>query len=73
MKRSLFKTLLIAGHETTSLALTWTFFLLCKYPQRHADLRKELDSVLGGRPVTVADLPRLTLTRAILQESKVPT
>lgn len=62
-------TFVLAGHETTSLALTWTFFLLGKNPDKFRALRRELDEVLGGRAVTVADLPRLTMTRAILQES----
>jgi cytochrome P450 len=62
-------TFLLAGHETTAAALTWTFALL----SRHADVRRrvvaELDEVLGGREVTQADVASLPLLSAVLKES----
>src|SRR6266478_4030574 len=43
-------TLLIAGHETTANALTWTWYLLSQNPEVETCMRAELDRVLGGRP-----------------------
>jgi len=62
-------TLLIAGHETTALALSWTFYLLSLNPEADARLAAELRDVLGGRPPTVADLPRLKYTEQVVTES----
>src|SRR5262249_37168752 len=58
--------LLLAGHETTSNALTWTWYLLSEHPDAEARLHKELESVLAGRTPTAADLPRLPYTRMVL-------
>lgn len=62
-------TMFLAGHETTALALTWTWYLLSLYPEAEAELHEEVDRVLGGRLPTVDDLPRLGATKRILQES----
>ncbi len=62
-------TLMIAGHETTANALTWTFYLISKYPDAARRLRAELDSVLAGRVPTAADLPQLTYTRQVIEET----
>jgi len=62
-------TLFLAGHETTSNALTWTWYLLSQHPQVEAKLHAELDEVLGSRPPTVTDVPRLRLTEMVLTES----
>jgi cytochrome P450 len=59
----------LAGHETTALALTWTFYLLSQHPQAQAALDEELRTVLDGRPPTAADLPRLPYTGMVLRES----
>ena len=42
-------TLLIAGHETTANALTWTWYLLSQNPEVEARMHAEIDSVLGGK------------------------
>jgi cytochrome P450 len=62
-------TIFLAGHETTSNALTWTWYLLSQHPDVEANLHEELDTVLGDRPPTVADLPNLPFTERILTES----
>jgi cytochrome P450 len=62
-------TLFLAGHETTANALTFTWLLLSRYPQTFRELRSELQQILGGRSPGIDDLPKLTLTRRILQES----
>ena len=62
-------TLFVAGHETTSNALTWTWYALSGSLDAEAKMHAELDSVLNGRRPTGADLARLPYTRAVLAES----
>lgn len=62
-------TLFLAGHETTAVALAWTFYLLAKNPDALAALHAELDRILGGRLPTADDLPQLVYTRRALQEA----
>jgi len=62
-------TLLLAGHETTANALSWTFYLLARNPEAEAGLHRELDDVLGGRVPSVDDLPRLRYAENVLAES----
>ncbi len=62
-------TLFLAGHETTALALSWTWYLLAQHPEAEARLHQELDRVLGGRAPTMADLPELRYTELVLRES----
>jgi cytochrome P450 len=62
-------TLFLAGHDTTALALTWTWYLLAQHPEVMDRLQKELDEVLAGRPPTADDLPRLRYTEMVVLES----
>jgi cytochrome P450 len=62
-------TLLLAGHETTAVALTWTWFLLAQHPEVSHRLHQELAEVLGGRIPTIGDLPRLAYTRMVVDET----
>jgi cytochrome P450 len=62
-------TIFMAGHETTSLALTWTWYLLSQHPAVEAKLHAELDAVLAGRPPRHEDLARLPYTRMVIEES----
>lgn len=62
-------TIFVAGHETTALALMWTWYLLAMHPQHEARMHAELEQVLGGREPQWQDVNRLTYTRMILQES----
>jgi cytochrome P450 len=62
-------TIFLAGHETTSVALTWTFYLLSQHPAVAAKLRSELDAVLGGRAPTVDDLANLPYNRMVIDEA----
>ena len=61
--------ILLAGHETTALALTWTWYLLAKHPAVEHRLFAELDRVLGGRSPEVTDIPNLPYTDGVLKES----
>ncbi len=62
-------TLYLAGHETTSNALSWLWLSLARFPEIQARLHAELDSVLGGRLPTHGDLPRLPYTLQVIKES----
>lgn len=62
-------TFLLAGHETTANALSWTFYLLSQHPEVERQLRVELAAVLGGRTPTVDDLARLPYTTMVIEES----
>jgi cytochrome P450 len=62
-------TLFLAGHETTALTLSWAWYLLAQNPEAETKFHAELDEVLGDRPPTVADLPRLKYTEQIAKES----
>lgn len=62
-------TLFAAGHETTSNALSWTWYLLSQNPDIEARLHAEVDRVLVGRAPTLADLNSLPYTLMVLKES----
>lgn len=61
-------TLLLAGYETTSNALTWTWFLLSQNEQVFLRMREEAVRVLGERRPAYGDLPALSYTRNVFQE-----
>lgn len=62
-------TLIIAGHETTAAAVTWTWYLLSQHPEIEQRLHRELDTVLAGRVAQIEDLPKLAFLQRVLQES----
>jgi cytochrome P450 len=62
-------TLFLAGHETTALALSWSWYLLANDPEAEKKFHAELDEVLCGRSPEVADLPRLRYTEMIVKET----
>lgn len=62
-------TLFVAGHETTSNALTWTWYLLSQNPEAAARLQAELDAVLAGRRPMLADLERLPYALMVIKEA----
>ena len=62
-------TLFLAGHETTALVLSWATTLLCQHPAVTRRLRAEAEAVAPGRPLTLADLPRLTYAEAVVNET----
>jgi cytochrome P450 len=62
-------TLFLAGHETTAVSLSWTWYLLARHPEVEARLAEEVRGVLGGRLPTVADLPRLRYAEMVVTES----
>jgi cytochrome P450 len=62
-------TLLLAGHETTAMALSWTFYLLSLHPDARRKLEHELDATLAGGGPRLEDLPRLRYARMVLDEA----
>ena len=62
-------TLLIAGHETTANALTWTWYMLSQNHEAEAQMHEELHRVLDGRAPTFDDVPRLPYTTGVFAES----
>ena len=62
-------TMFMAGHETTAVALAWSFYLLGANPEATAALQTELADVLGDGLPTVAALPRLRYTEAVILEA----
>ena len=66
-------TIFLAGHETTSNALTWIFYLLSQHPTADDRLYAELSSVLGDKDAnripTVEDIPKLEYTEKVFRES----
>lgn len=67
--RSQALTFLIAGHETTAIALTWTWYLLATHAAIRQQARREVDAVLGGRSPTIADVASLPAARRVIEES----
>lgn len=62
-------TLFVAGHETTSNALTWTLYLLSQHPEIQAKLHEELDSILLNRDARFDDLNELKYTEMVVKEA----
>ena len=62
-------TLLLAGHETTANALSWTWYLLSKNPGAARRMQEEIDRVLAGRMPELRDTPALVFTKMVVQES----
>ena len=62
-------TMLLAGHETTSLALSWTYLLLSKHPDVDERIVEEARQAIGSRRAVFADAERLTYTRMVVDEA----
>src|SRR5688572_12019179 len=62
-------TLFLAGHETTALSLSWSWYLLAENPEAEKKFHAELEEVLGGRTPDVSDLPKLKYTEMIAKEA----
>lgn len=61
-------TLLLSGHETTAVALSWAFLLLAQNPAVLERLRDEADTVLAGRDPVAEDVRSLEYTKRVVQE-----
>jgi len=61
--------LLVAGHETSSNALSWLLYLVSTRPECLERLRHEFDSVLGDAPLTFSDVPKFEFAAQVMQEA----
>jgi cytochrome P450 len=62
-------TFLVAGHETWTNSLIWTWYLLSEHPAVRERLEEEIRDVLGDRPPTADDLRALPYTNAVYSEA----
>ena len=62
-------TIFVAGHETTALALCWTWFLLSQHPEVEQQMWAEIDDTLNGKAPTYDDVRRLPYTRMVFDEA----
>jgi cytochrome P450 len=61
--------LLVAGHETSSNALSWLLYLLSSRPDCLERLRQEFDSVLGAAPLSYSDVPKFEFAAQVIHEA----
>ncbi len=61
--------LLVAGHETSSNALSWLLYLLSTRPDCLERVRQEFDSVLGGAPLTYSEVPKFEFVTQVICEA----
>jgi len=61
--------LLVAGHETSSNALSWLFYLLSLRPDCVDKVRDEFDSVLGKRHLSFSDVSKFEFTTQVILEA----
>ena len=62
-------TLIVAGHETTAAALTWTWYLVTQHPEVAAALEAESDQHAVDGPLGLDAAESLSFTHQVLQES----
>ena len=61
--------LLVAGHETSSNALSWLLYLLSSRPDCVDRVRQEFDSVLGDKPLSYSDVAKFEFTTQVISEA----
>ncbi len=62
-------TYLLAGHETTAKAMTWTLYVLAQMPEWQDRARDEVKRVTGGQPIVAEHLAQLSLLEQIFLEA----
>jgi len=62
-------TIFLAGHETTATTLAWAWYQLSLHPEVCRRMEEEVDQVLHGRVPEAEDVPRLTFTRMVVDET----
>jgi cytochrome P450 len=62
-------TMIVAGHETTALALFWSIYLLAMAPDEQERVADEVHGVELGPEDAASALPKLAFTRAVVSES----
>jgi cytochrome P450 len=62
-------TLIVAGHETTAAALTWTWYLVSQHPEVAEQLQAEADRTGAAEPMALSAAEGMSFTHQVLQES----
>ncbi|ELZ30853.1 cytochrome p450 [Halogeometricum pallidum JCM 14848] len=62
-------TMLLAGHDTTALTLTYTWYLLSQHPDAETKVQEEVDAVCGGETPTAADVRQFDYVERVIQEA----
>lgn len=62
-------TMFVAGHDTTSVVLTWTIFLLGKHPEIQQKLLNEIDENHHDKPISSEYLKNFTYLKMVINES----
>jgi cytochrome P450 len=62
-------TLIVAGHETSALTLSWMWYLLSRHPGVERRLLAEVDTLGGKMSPDYEDLPRLTFCKQVMHEA----
>jgi len=62
-------TFVVAGHETTSGALSFALYYLTRHPELLAKARAEVDAVWGDREPAFSDVAKLRYVRRVLDEA----
>ncbi|WP_340108964.1 cytochrome P450 [Pikeienuella sp. HZG-20] len=60
---------IVAGHETTALALSWALYLLALAPELQERAREEARAAIGPGPAEAAHLPALGYVGQVLEEA----
>jgi cytochrome P450 len=62
-------TLIVAGHETTAAALTWTWYLVSRHSQAAERLHAEADQTGADATLGLGAAEAMSFTHQVLQES----
>jgi len=62
-------TMLLAGHDTTALTMTYTWYLLSQHPEAERRVHAELDDLLDGEHPTMADVREMEYTEWVIREA----
>jgi cytochrome P450 len=61
-------TMLLAGHDTTALTLTYTWYLLSEHPEAERRVHAEIERVVDGRP-TMGDVREFDYVENVVKEA----
>lgn len=62
-------TLFVAGHESSSMTLTWALLMLAQHPDVQAQLRAEAQRVFSDRGPRPEDYPQLRYAQMVVRET----
>ena len=61
--------MIIAGHETTANALTWTWIQILKHPQVYQKIKEEVKQHIHNDIPSMSEVTLLKYTKAVIEES----